>query len=508
MDTNLIAAAIIFVGGGILLAILFYFYVSHIIKVGPNEVLIISGRGESSPDSKNIKSKYRIVSGGRAFVWPVLERVDRLSLEIMTIDITTPDVPTSLGVRITTEAVAQVRIGSSEEAIKSAAIQFLSKTPEQIQRIALATIDGHLRAALGSLTIEELYRNREACAQKVQVITNEVMTTMGLQVISIVIKDISDEEGYLEALGQPRIAQVKRDATIGQAEAERDATIESASAKQVGEAARLLAETQIAKSQSDYETEQAVYQLETDRRKAEAELAHTWQTNITNQEVKKELLQIDLIAREKQIEIERQEVLRREQELEASVRKPAEARRYQLQIEAQGEAEAVKLKGEAEAAAARAKGLAEVEVLREMGKVEAENIRLQGLAEAEATLKKAAAWQEYTQAAILQQLLDTLPGVAAAIAEPLSKTERIVVVNTGGDGQNGAGTARITKDITDIIAQVPAAVEALTGMDILAMIGQLGSLKEANIPQKDVESILSHAGPNDDSVPSPDETIS
>ena len=477
------------VGIGIIIVVFIVFavafvYANRLMKAGPNEVLIISGRGEAPS----------LISGGRRFVWPIFERVDHLSLELITIDITTPDVPSSKGVPVTVDGVAQVKIGSDEASMRTAAIQFLSKTQDEIKHVAHETLAGHLRAILGTLTVEQLYRDREAFAQKVQEVSGEDMANMGLQIISFVIKDISDSEGYLEALGRPRIAEVKRDATIGEAEATRDATIESAKARQRGESAKFEAETKIAESQKEFEVEKAGFEQETNRRKAEAELAYTLQTNITNQEVTEQEVQVEVVAKHKQIEVQEQEVARREKELDATVRKPAEAERYkvrtlaeakqfQLQTEASGEAEAIRQKGEAEADAAKAKGLAEAEVLRQKGLAEAEVIRKQGLAEAESTLKKADAWKEYTQAAVIQQLLDKLPEIASAISQPLSKTDRIVIINSGGDPNSGAGASKITKDITDIIAQVPATIEALTGLDLLGTIRNLEAVK-SNVPSR------------------------
>jgi flotillin len=424
-----------------------------------------------------MKSNFRIVTGGRSFVWPVLERVDYLSLEIITIDVTTPDVPSIQGVPVTVDGVAQVKIGSDENSIRTAAIQFLSKSNEEIRHIAHETLAGHLRAILGTLTVEQLYRDREAFAQKVQEVSGDDMASMGLEIVSFVIKDISDEEGYLEALGRPRIAQVKRDAAIGEAEAARDATIESARARQEGESAKLEAETRIAESRKDFEVQQAAYLAESNRRKAEADLAYGLQENITNQTVKAEEVQVEVVNKKKQIEVQQQEALRREQELDATVRKPAEAERYKiqtlaeasqfrLQTEATGEAEAIRRRGEAEADAAKARGLAEAEVIRQ-----------QGLAEAEATRQKADAWKEYTQAAILQQLLDKLPAIASAVSEPLSKTERIVVIGGGGENGSGAGASKVTQDVTTIVAQLPAAIEALTGIDLIAVLNELPALQ-------------------------------
>jgi flotillin len=478
----LVAAVLAFLF--ILFAVLFVI-ANRIKKVGPNEVLIISGN----------KKAARIVTGGRAFIWPIFERVDQLILEIMTIEVTTPDVPTSQGVPVTVDGVAQIKIGSDQNSIKTASIQFLSKTEEEIRYVAHETLAGHLRAILGTLTVEQLYKDREAFAQKVQEVSGEDMASMGLEIVSFVIKDISDAEGYLEALGRTRIAQVKRDAAIGEAEAARDATIESASARQEGESAKFAAETKVAESRKDFEVQKAEYERETNARRADAELAYTLQQNITNQKVKAEEVEVEVVAKQKQIDVQAQEVARREKELDATVRKPAEAeqhkvrtlaeaRQYQLQTEATGEADAIRAKGQAEADAAKAKGLAEAEVLRQKGLAEAEVIRQQGLAEAEATMKKADAWKEYTQAAVIQQLIDSLPEVAAAIAQPLSKTDRIVVINNGGE--NGAGASKVTQDVTNIIAQVPATIEALTGMDLMGAIGHLPGLK-SNVETEDIQ---------------------
>ncbi len=475
-------------------------YASRVRKVGPNQVLIISGRGEGRRDElETASSNFRIVTGGRTFVWPILERVDDLSLELMTIDITTPDVPTVQGVKVTVDGVAQVKIGSDENSIRTAAIQFLSKSSHEIEHVAHETLAGHLRAILGTLTVEQLYRDREAFAQKVQEVSGDDMASMGMEIVSFVIKDINDGEGYLEALGRPRIAQVKRDAAIGEAEAARDATIESARARQEGEAAKFEAETKIAASRKDFEVRRAEYEAETNRKRAEAELAYTLQQNIENQKVRAEAVQIEVIEKQKQIEVEEQEAVRKERELLGTVRRPAEAeeyrirtlanaRQYQLQTEATGEAEALRQRGQAEADASKAYGLAQADIMRQQGVAEAdasraqglaqaEVIREQGLSEAEATEKKALAWQQYTQAAVLQQILDKLPEMAQAIAQPLAQTERIVIIGSGENGQ-GAGASQVTRDITNIIAQLPQTVEALTGIDLVQFLGDLPALRQ------------------------------
>jgi len=480
IDTGLIGIAVIAVAG-----ILFVIFVlialaaSRYKKVGPNQVLVISGRKHTIVNpvtGKREKVGFRIVKGGGAVIWPIVERVDVLSLEIMTIDVETPEVYTEQGVPVTVDGVAQVKIKGDEVSIRTAAEQFLSKSATEVKNVAHETLAGHLRAILGTMTVEEIYKDRDAFAQRVQDVSTVDMANMGLEIVSFTIKDIRDDQGYLDALGQARTAEVKRDAAIGQALAARDATIKSAEARQEGETAKFQAETKIAEADKNYSVQKASYEAEVNRQKAEAELAYTLQQNIVNQKVKAEAIQIEVVEKQKRIEVQEQEVLRRERELEATVRKPAEAEQYRIQTlanaekfrketEAVGEATAIRATGEAEADAIRARGIAEAEV-----------IRAQGIAEAQAMQQKAEAWQEYNQAAIIQQLIDSLPKVVEAIAQPLAQTERIVIISNGGDG---AGASQITRDIANIVAQVPETVEALTGMDVIGTIKNLQAVKGA-----------------------------
>ncbi|NDJ76866.1 MAG: flotillin family protein, partial [Chloroflexi bacterium] len=333
--------------------------------------------------------------------------------------------------------------------IRTAAERFLSKSRAEIINVAHETLAGHLRAIIGTLSVEQIYRERDIFAQSVQDVSAGDLANMGLGIDTFVIKDVRDKEGYLDALGRPRIAEVKRDATI----------------------AEQVAATKEAEARRDYQLQQAAYDNEVSRKQTEANLAGTLQDKITNQTIRAEEVQIDIIEKQKQIQVQEQEALRREKELEATVRKPAEAKqyevetlanaeRYEIEARANGEANAIRARGEAEADAEKAQGLAAAEVIRQ-----------KGLAEAEAMEKKAAAWQDYNQAAIIQQLINALPEVAAAIAQPLSKTDRIVVISNG-DGA-GAGASKISGDIASIIAQVPATVEALTGVDLTAAISSL-----------------------------------
>jgi flotillin len=475
-----VGLAVIAVGGILfVLFVLAALMASRYKKVGPNQVLVISGRRHTIVDpvtGQREKVGFRIVKGGGAIIWPVVERVDVLSLEIMTIEVQTPEVYTEQGVPVTVDGVAQVKIKGDEVSIRTAAEQFLSKSNQEIKTVAHETLAGHLRAILGTMTVEDIYKDRDAFAQRVQDVSGVDMANMGLEIVSFTIKDIRDDQGYLDALGQARTAEVKRDATIGQALAARDATIKSAEARQEGEMAKYRAETKIAESEKDYSVQKASYEAEVNRKRAQAELAYTLQQNIENQKVKAEEVQIEVIEKQKQIEVQQQEVQRRERELEATVRKPAEAEQHRIQTLANAEKFRVETEAVGQASAIRATGEAEADATRARGLADADVIRAQGTAEAEAMRRKAAAWQQYNQAAIIQQLIDSLPQVARAIAEPLSRTDRIVVINSGGDG---AGASRITRDVADIIAQIPEMVEALTGVDVVGSLKDLPAIRGA-----------------------------
>jgi flotillin len=418
---------------------------------------------------------FRIVKGGGAFIWPVFERADTLSLELMTLEVKTPEVYTSKGVPILVDGIAQVKVKGDDVSIATAGEQFLSKGQGEIMQIALQTVEGHLRAIMGTLTVEEAYSNRDMFARQVQEVAASDLANMGLTIVSFTIRDIRDNQGYLDALGKPRTAEVKRDATIGEAEAARDATIRSAQANQEGQTAKFLADTKIAESERDYKSNVAMYTAAVNQKKAEADLAYDLQKFKTQQSVRAEEVQVDVVEKTKQIQVQEQEILRKEKELSATVHKPADAERYRvetlanaeqfrLSTTAQGEAEAIRVTGVGEADATKAKGLAQADV-----------IRAQGFAEAEAMAKKADAWRQYNEAAITNMFIDKLPDIASAIAQPLSKTDRIVVVNSGGDS---AGASKVTKDVTNIVAQLPPMIEALTGMKLDELVSRIPQMGE------------------------------
>jgi flotillin len=474
----------------ILLLILAAIWASRYTKVGPNQVLIVSGRKHhyNDPDGKAVTRGFRVVKGGGTFVIPVIEKVDLLSLELLTIDVQTPEVYTSKGVPVRVDGVAQTKVKGDDVSIATASEQFLGKSQDEIRNIATQTLEGHLRAILGTMTVEEIYQNRDAFASKVQEVAAGDMANMGLSIVSFTIRDIRDGQGYLDALGKPRIAQVKRDAIIAQAEADRDSQIRSAQAKQAGQEAQFAADTKIAEAQRDYQSNVAQYQATVNQQKAQADLAYDLQKFKTGQLVKAEEVQVSIVEKQKQIELQQQEILRRQRELEATVQKPADAERYrvetlanarkfQLETEAAGSASATKATGFAGADVTRANGVAEADANKARGLAEASVIEAQGKATASAMLAKADSFKQYNEAAVIEMIVRVLPDVAGKISEPLAKTDKIVIINSGPGP--GGGASKLTGDITTIISQLPPVLESLTGVKFEKLLEQVPALKKA-----------------------------
>jgi flotillin len=434
-------ALILVIGGGValvLLVIAFAIWAHQYTKVGPNEVLIISGRrGRKGPG-------YRIIRGGGTYVAPFREKVQRLSLELLQFDVRTPDTYSVHGVPVQVDGVCMVKVESSDTGIERAAEQFLSRGREDIVRTAMQAVEGHLRSAIGSLSVEDIYRERKRLVAEVRSLAEPDLDAMGLQIVSLTIRNVTDKQGYIEALGRPRTAQVKRDAIRGEAEAEREAR-----------AARYLADTQIDASRRDFETNRSKYELEVQNHKAQADLAYDLQKAITSQQVRAEQLQVEIVERLKAIELMDAEVNRRKRELEAQVLEPASAEARKIEVLAD----------------------AEKERLAALGAGDADARRLKGLADAEAMTAKAKAWSQYNEAAIADRLFSILPQLAAAVSEPLSRTEKIVMI--GGNG-SGPGASKISAEVSKIVAELPEMIEALTGVKFEELLKRVPNVKSVD----------------------------
>jgi flotillin len=423
-------------------------------KVGPNEALIISGRKKTviGPDGAKKKVGYRYRLGGGTFVMPFMETVDVLPMEVIPLTIRTPEVLTHGGVPIRADAAAQVKVDSSDAAIRTAAEQFLGIGKDGIRDVATNVLEGKMREAIGTLTVEEIYRGRHEFNQKVAESAREDLSKMGLALLSFSLKEFSDPQGYIDALSKPLISAAKREAAIAEAESQKDAIVKSSQARKEGEVARLQAEALIAKAGWDNETKKAESLVAVNQKKAQADFSYELERFKLSQDIKREEAKVKMVEKDLAIQIEALEIQRREKELEANVLKPSDARKYQIKAEA--EAEEYRIQAEARGKA----GAMKLE-----GEAEAGRIRDKGLAEAEAMSKKAASWEKYNEAAILEMYLKVLPEVVKNVAEPLSRVDKIVVV---GGGDKSLGTTRITGQIAEILAQVPDVVKSLTGADL------------------------------------------
>jgi flotillin len=426
------------------------------IKVGPNEVLIVSGgrkRTVVEPDGTSKKIGYRAHIGGGTFVMPLIERAEALPLEVFTVDIKTPEVLTTKGIPVSIQGTSQVRVKTDDHSIRMAAEQFLGKGIDGMREIAHQIIEGHARSTTGTMTVEDIYQDRMGFGDKVEKAAQRDFDNLGLSIISFSLTDISDTQGYIESLGRPQIARAKHDAEVAEAETAKDSAIKAAMARKEGDIAKLQAETEVAEATRDYESKRAGYQAAVNQERAKADFAYEIERQRMSQLLKKEEAEAVLIGKKKSIEIEEMEAKRKEKELESTVRRPAEAESYRHEMEAKGRAVAKKLEG-----------TAEVELLK-----------ARGVAEAEAMKKKAESWGEYNQAAVYQMFVDMLPDVARAIAEPLSKVEKIVIVGGSGDGPLGA--SKVTGEVARVMAQLPTIVESLGGTELKNLITNLARKK-------------------------------
>uniref|UniRef100_A0A8C1S6W7 Flotillin n=1 Tax=Cyprinus carpio TaxID=7962 RepID=A0A8C1S6W7_CYPCA len=371
----------------------------------------------------------------------------RITLEIMTLQPKCEDVETAEGVALTVTGVAQVKVMNDKELLGYACEQFLGKTVVEIRSVILQTLEGHLRSILGTLTVEQIYQDRDQFAKLVREVAAPDVGRMGIEILSFTIKDVYDKVDYLSSLGKSQTAAVQRDADIGVAEAERDAGIREADCKKEMMDVKFQADTRMADSKRELEMQKAAFNQEVNTKKAEAQLAYELQAAKEQQKIRLEEIEIEVVQRKKQITIEEKEILRTDKELIATVRRPAEAEAYKMQQLA----EAQKIKKVLTAQA-------EAEKIKRIGEAEAGSIEAVGKAEAEKMRLKAEAYQQYGEAAKTALVLEALPKIAAQVAAPLSRTNEIVILS--GDG------GRVTGEVNRLLAELPVSVNALTGVDL------------------------------------------
>ena len=450
---------------------------------GPDEALIVTGSflGNRNVHVDESGNKIKIIRGGGSFILPVFQQAKPLSLLSSKLEVTTPEVYTEQGVPVMADGVAIIKIGGSISEIATAAEQFLGKPKEDRENEAREVLEGHLRSILGSMTVEEIYKNRDKFSQEVQRVASQDLAKMGLVIVSFTIKDVRDKNGYLDSLGKPRIAQVKRDADIATAEAEKETRIKKAEAAKEAKRNELERATEIAEAEKINQLKIAEFRREQDIAKARADQAYDLESARSKQDVTEQEMQIKIIERQKQIELEEKEIQRRERQYDSEVKKKADADRYSVEQSAAAnkakeiaEAEANKYRIEAmakaEAERIRLDGLAKAEAQKAQGSTEAEIIRLKGLAEAEAKEKIAEAFEQFGQAAILDMIIKMLPEYAKQVAAPLSNIDKITVVDTGGAAGGNGGANKITSYATNLMATLQESLKASSGIDVKELI--------------------------------------
>merc|ERR1712131_406841 len=371
----------------------------------------------------------------------------------MTLNPVCDNVETKQGVPLTVTGVAQVKIMKDKQFLTTASEQFLGKEESEIKSTVLQTLEGHLRAILGTLTVEEVYKDRDQFASLVREVASPDVGRMGIEVLSFTIKDVYDNVTYLASLGKAQTAAVKRDAEIGVAQANRDAGIREAECEKAAMDIKYNTDTKIEDNSRAFKLQKANFDKEVNTAKAEAQLAYELQAAKIQQKIRNEEIQIQVVERRKQIEIEEQEIRRKEKELTATVRLPAEAEAYKVQTVAEGNRTKVVETAKAEGEKIKLIGGAEARAVEAVGKAEAEGMRL-----------KAAAYKNYGDAAVMSLVLEALPSIAAEVAAPLAKTDEIVLLG---------GSDRTTSEVNKLVSQLPPAVSALTGVDLTGALGKI-----------------------------------
>ncbi|XP_041749950.1 flotillin-2a isoform X6 [Coregonus clupeaformis] len=344
--------------------------------------------------------------------------------------------------------VTGVKVMVDNELLGYACEQFLGKSVMEIKSVILQTLEGHLRSILGTLTVEQIYQDRDRFAALVREVAAPDVGRMGIEILSFTIKDVYDKVEYLSSLGKSQTAAVQRDADIGVAEAERDAGIREAECKKEMMDIKFQADTKMADSKRGLEMQKAAFNQEVNTKKAEAQLAYELQAAKEQQKIRLEEIEIEVVQRKKQITIEEKEIDRTEKELIATVKRPAESEAYKMQQLAEGQKMKKVLTAQAEAEKIRRIGEAEAGSIEAIGKAEAEKMRL-----------KAEAYQHYGEAAKTALVLEALPKIAGKVAAPLAQTNEIVILS--GDG------GRVTGEVNRLLAELPVSVNALTGVDLM-----------------------------------------
>ncbi|TMD29277.1 MAG: hypothetical protein E6I04_10495 [Chloroflexi bacterium] len=438
MPEFLTSSPFVGVAGVVILLLLIAFVASRYKVAGANEAIIVAGsrgskvrdeRGQtvSAPGDKGVK----VVVGGGTLVFPLINRVGKLKLTARQISVQLADAVTSQGIKVQVQGVATFKIGRDVESLRNAAERFLDAKPEQVDSIVKNVLEGSLRSIVGTLTIEELIRDRQKLLQQVQDAAKGDLATSGLQIDAFTIQSFSDESNYIELLGQQSVATVSRDARMAKASTDQEAAVREAEAQQI----KINAARDVSLREAETRTQVAAAQARADQSGPLAQAQAT-------QEVVR-----------KQTELAQLEADRKEKELLSTTVKPAAA-----------EAQAVIARAEGAKRARIASAEADAETTRLEGGAEAQIVLTKGEAEAKALAMRADAYKQFNEAAIIQTVLAALPDIVRAAAEPMGKIDSLTVMSADG-------ASDIVRNATRAVIESTTAIKGLTGLDVPNLIG-------------------------------------
>ncbi len=438
MPEFLTSTPFLVVAGAIILILLLAFVAGRYHVAGANEALIVAGsRGAKVRDEKGQTVSARgdkgvkVVVGGGTFVLPLLNRVGRLKLTARQIAVQLTDAVTSQGIKVQVQGVATFKIGRDVESLRNAAERFLDAKPEQVDSIVKNVLEGSLRSIVGTLTIEELIRDRQKLLQQVQDAAKGDLATSGLQIDAFTIQSFSDESNYIELLGQQSVATVSRDARMAKASTDQEAAVREAEAQQI----KINAARDVSLREAETRTQVAAAQARADQAGPLA------QAEATREVVRK------------QTELAQLEAERKEKELLSSTVKPAAA-----------DAQAVIARAEGAKRARIAAAEADAETTRLEGGAEAQIVLTKGEAEAKALAMRADAYKQFNEAALIQTVLAALPDIVRAAAEPMGKIDSLTVMSADG-------ASDIVRNATRAMIESTTAIKGLTGLDVPNLIG-------------------------------------
>lgn len=448
----------------IILAIL----ASGYVKAPPDTAFIISG----------FKKGQRILIGKVGIKLPFFERLDKLSLKLVAIDVKTSDaVPTADYINIQVDAAVNIKVGDEPQKLQKASQNFLNRDSEYIAKVAREVLEGNMREIVGKMRLEEMVSDRQKFAELVKENAEPDLAAMGLDIISFNVQNFVDSNQVIENLGIDNIVKIKKSAAIARANSEKEIKIAQARANKEANDERVLAETEIAKKNNDLAIKSAELKKESDIKKAEADAAYKIQEEQQRKELEITSANANIARQEREVELRAREVEVTEKSLEAEVKKKAEAERYAKQQQAEAdlyrrqkdaeadqfekirEAEAKKAQAEAQRYAMEQEALG----IKAKGEAEAASIRAQALAEAEGMEKKAEAYQRYNKAAMAEMMIKVLPEIAGKIAEPLSQIDKITIIG-GGSEDNGIGS--VAGNVPVVMAKLFESMKEATGVDL------------------------------------------